>query len=413
MSARYGLLGEKLGHSFSPEIHRELGGYGYTLMEVRPEDLPSFFAERDFDAINVTIPYKETVLPWMDSVSEAAGKIGCVNTVVKDASGALHGFNTDYYGFTQMVRKSRITVSGRKCLVLGSGGASKTVRTVLRDLGASEIVTISRNGPDNYENIARHADARVIVNATPVGMYPRNGVSPVDLACFPALEGVLDLIYNPARTALLLAAEERGIPHLNGLYMLVAQAKQASELFRDIRIDDGEIDRIAALISNETADIVLIGMPGSGKTTVGRLLAEREKRPFMDTDSLIEERTGCTCGEYLRAHGEDAFRRLETEALRQACMHTGCVIATGGGVVTRPENRDIMRQNGVIFHLERPLEMLSDSGDRPLSATPEKLAALLKVRAPLYEAMRDYVIRNLDMEETVREIGQRMKTNWR
>ena len=412
MSALFGLLGEKLGHSFSPQIHRELGGYEYALMEIRREDLPAFFAARDFKAINVTIPYKEAVLPWMDSLSEAAEKIGSVNTVVKDDDGALHGFNTDYYGFTQMVYRSRIAISGRKCLVLGSGGASKTVRTVLGDLGAEKIVTISRSGPDNYENIERHADAQVIVNATPVGMYPHNGVSPVELSCFPRLEGVLDLIYNPAKTVLLLEAEARGIPNLNGLYMLAAQAKQASELFQNIRIDDREIGRVNALISAQTANIVLIGMPGSGKTTVGRLVSEACGRPFIDTDSMIEERAGCTCGDYLRGRGEEAFRRLETEVLREAGRHTGCVIATGGGVVTRPENWNILRQNGVIFHLERPLEKLSRSGDRPLSFTPEKLQELWKARASLYENLRDYVVPNMGEEEAAREIGRLMKTNW-
>ena len=412
MSARYGLLGEKLGHSFSPQIHRELGGYAYTLMEVRREDLPDFFARRDFDAINVTIPYKETVLPWMDTLSESARKIGSVNTVVRDQEGKLHGYNTDYYGFEQMVHRSGIGVHGRKCLVLGSGGASKTVCTVLKDLGASEIVIISRSGKDNYENISRRADARVIVNATPVGMFPHNGISPVDLDGFPHLEGVLDLIYNPARTALLLAAEARGIPCLNGLYMLAAQAKQASELFRDTVIDEKEIARITAVISEQTANIVLIGMPGCGKTTVGKLLSEHGGRPFLDTDSMIEERAGCTCGDYLRANGEEAFRKLETEVLKDACKRTGCVISTGGGVVTRKENLGILRQNGVIFHLDRPLEVLSRSGDRPLSDTPEKLVELYKARAPMYAGMRDAVVLNEDAEKTAREIECLLRAHW-
>jgi len=411
MSARYGLLGEKLGHSFSPQIHRELGGYEYALMEVAREDLSAFFGTRDFEAINVTIPYKQAVLPWMDSLSEAARKIGCVNTVVKDASGALHGFNTDYYGFTQMVHRSCIAVAGRKCLVLGSGGASRTVCTVLRDLGAAEIVVISRRGPDNYENIARHADARVIVNATPVGMFPHNGVAPVSLSAFPRLDGVLDLIYNPARTALLLQAEARGIPCLNGLYMLTAQAKQASELFRGKQIDDGEISRITALISAQTANIVLIGLPGCGKTTVGRLLAERSGRPFIDTDRLVKERAGCTCGDYLRTHGEEAFRQLEAEALREAGMRTGCVIAAGG-MLTEPENRDILRQNGIIFHLDRPPEALSQSGGRPLSASPEMRMALRKTQAASYAAMRDYSVRNEDAETAAREIERLLEIHW-
>ena len=404
MTARYGLLGEKLGHSFSPQIHRELGGYDYALMEVAREALPAFFAARDFSAINVTIPYKQAVLPWLNSVSEAAQRIGAVNTIVKAADGGLHGYNTDYYGFTMMARRSGVPISGRKCLVLGSGGASKTVCVCLADMGAAEVTVISRSGPDNYENISRHADAQIIVNATPVGMYPNNGQSPVDLNGFPHLEGVLDLIYNPARTALLLQAEALGIPHLNGLYMLAAQAKQASELFRGTRIADSEIDRITALIAAQTANIVLIGMPGSGKTTVGSLLAAQMGRPFLDTDRMIEAQAGASCGDYLRSHGEDAFRKLETEVLRQACKRSGCVIATGGGVVTRPENRDIMRQNGKIFHLMRPLSALSQEGDRPLSATPEKLRALWEARAPLYAGMRDAAIQNDGIKSAAREI---------
>ena len=412
MMKRYGLLGEKLGHSFSPQIHRELGGYDYSLMEVSRGDLPAFFAARDFSAINVTIPYKQAVMPWLDSLSESAQKIGSVNTIVQDACGALHGYNTDYYGFMQMARRSGIPISGRKCLVLGSGGASRTVCEGLKALKAAAVIVISRSGPDNYGNIANHADAQVIVNATPVGMYPHNGLSPVDLAIFPKLEGVLDLIYNPARTALLLQAQALGIPCMNGLYMLVAQAKQASELFRNIPIDHSEIDRITGLIAAQTANIVLIGMPGCGKTTVGKQLSARSGRPFVDTDSLVEENAGCTCGDYLRTHGEEAFRRLETQALRQASIRTGCVIATGGGAVTRPENRDILRQNGVIFHLERPLEALAQNGDRPLSSTPEKLRALWEVRGPLYAAMRDYAVQNESAEKTALEIEGLLQAHW-
>ena len=404
----YGLLGEKLGHSFSPQIHRALGGYDYRLLEVAPEDLPGFMERRDFTAINVTIPYKQAVLPWMDTVSETARRIGCVNTVVQDSQGRLHGYNTDASGFLWMVNRSGIRIGGKKCLVLGSGGASKTVCACLRDLAAREVTVISRHGADNYENIARHADAQVIVNATPVGMYPQNGQSPVELSLFPQLEGVLDLIYNPARTALLLQAEKRGIPCLNGLWMLVAQAKRASELFLNATLDDGEISRITRLIASQTANIVLIGMPGCGKTTVGRLLASMTGRRFADTDGLIEEAAGCSCGDLLRARGEAAFRALETEALSRVCRESGLVIATGGGAVTRPENRDILRQNGVVFHLERPLDALSTAGDRPLSASPERLKQLWLERAPMYAAFRDAAVANADAQTAAREILQRM-----
>ncbi len=412
MMEKYGLVGEKLGHSFSPQIHKALGGYDYALWEVSPEDLPAFFSAREFTALNVTIPYKQAVLPWLDSVSPAARRIGCVNTVVKDGAGRLHGYNTDYYGFIQMARRAGVDPRGKKCLVLGSGGASRTVRACLADMGAAQVVVISRSGPDNYETIGKHADAAVIVNATPVGMYPGNGLSPVDLDVFPRLEGVLDLIYNPARTALLLRAGERNIRRLNGLYMLAAQAKQASELFRGVRIDDGEIARVAGLIAAQTANIVLIGMPGSGKSTVGRLLAEALGRPLIDTDSLIEEKTGCACGEYLRRRGEDAFRALETRAVRQAGMQTGCVVATGGGAVTRRENFDALRQNGVIFHLDRPTDTLSRAGDRPLSATPETLSRLARERAPMYEALRDYAVAGRDAQDAAARIMALFKAHW-
>ena len=410
--AEFGLLGEKLGHSFSPRIHQALGGYAYALMEVDREALPAFMEKRDFRAVNVTIPYKQAVIPWLDTLSDTARRIGSVNTVVRDKSGALHGYNTDYYGFIQMTRRAGIDVSGRKCLVLGSGGASRTVQVCLRDLGAAEVRVISRSGPDSYESIGLHADARIIVNATPVGMYPGNGQSPVDLSLFPGLEGVLDLIYNPAKTALLLQAEKRGVPCMNGLFMLVAQAKQASELFRDTQIDDAEIGRVARSLARDTANIALIGMPGCGKTTVGGLLAQAMGRRLLDTDAMIEEKAGCSCGDYLRRHGENAFRALETEILRQAGGQTGCVIATGGGAVTRGENADPLRQNSVVFHLEMPLSALSRNGDRPLSAAPEALERLWALREPLYRAFRDYALTNEDAQKAAGLIRRQFEKHW-
>ena len=405
---KYGLLGERLGHSFSPEIHRLLGGYDYSLLEVPREALGDFLARRPFDGINVTIPYKQAVIPYLDGLSDIARRIGSVNTVIRAADGRLLGENTDYSGFLQMVRHAGIEVKNRKCLVLGSGGASRTVCVCLEDLGAAEVRVISRSGPDHYGNLERHADARVIVNATPVGMYPGNGQAPVRLSAFPALEGVLDLIYNPARTALLLEAERRGIPCANGLYMLVSQARQAAEIFLGKTIPEEETRRVVGQLAWQTANIVLIGMPGCGKTTVGKLLAKRLNRPLVDTDALVEEKTaGLSCGEYLRRYGEAAFRQLETAAIREAGKRTGAVIATGGGAVTRPENLDALRQNGVIFHLDRPVEQLSRRGDRPLSATEEALRQLFARRAPMYAAFRDERIDNTRAEDAVREIGQR------
>jgi shikimate dehydrogenase len=385
---RFGLLGRKLGHSFSPRIHRELGEYPYELMEREAEELPRFLEERDFRGINVTIPWKQAVMPFLDGISERAKRIGAVNTIVKDDEGRLTGYNTDWDGFMALMDGIGFQPEGKKCLVLGSGGASKTVTACLEARGAGEIRIISRKGPDDYEHLDRHRDAAFIVNATPVGMYPENGTSPVELRRFPALEGVADLIYNPGRTALLLQAERLGIPHVNGLRMLVAQAKRASELFRGVTIPESETDRITALLEREMTNIVLIGMPGSGKSSVGRILAEKTGRPFVDTDEMIEMRTGKSCEAYILERGEAAFRRVESEVIREAGKRTGCILATGGGAVTRPENRDPLRQNGRLFHLDRPLEAL-DRKNRPLSATAEQAAQRYRERLPMYESWRD------------------------
>ena len=401
MRERFGLLGERLGHSFSPRLHALLGGYEYGLTELPPTALRAFFARRDFRGINVTIPYKQAVIPYLDTLSDTARRTGSVNTVVQDSRGQLHGYNTDYDGFVQTVRRLGWPVTGCKCLVLGSGGAGKTACAALRDLGAGEVVTISRGGADNYRTLSRHGDAALLVNATPVGMYPRNGEAPLDLTALPGLAGVIDLIYNPARTALLLQAERMGIPAVNGLYMLCAQARRAAELFTGRMIPAAEIDRAAYILARETYNIALIGMPGSGKTTLGRLLARRMGRPFIDTDALVEQRTGGrSCAAFLRQEGEAAFRRLETEAVREAGMRTGAVIATGGGTVTRAENLAPLRQNGCIFERFRPLDQLGVR-ERPLSDTPEKAAALYARRGPLYAAWRDAVITGETVEEAI------------
>ncbi len=402
---RYGLLGEKLGHSYSALIHGLFGGYSYELYPMPREAVPGFIERREFRAINVTIPYKELVMPYLDTISDNARAIGSVNTIVKDAQGALHGFNTDKYGFEQLLKRSGIAVSGRKCLVLGSGGSSKTVRVVLREQGAREVRIISRTGEDNYSNLERNADAQVIVNTTPVGMYPNTGVAPLELSRFPQLEGVLDLIYNPARTQLLLDAERLGVRCANGLHMLVAQAKLASELFRDVQLDDGIIDRVRARIERDTHNIVLIGMPGSGKTTLGERLAQRLGRQLIDTDESVMAITGGRdAASIIRNEGEAEFRRIETCAVREAGMRSGCVIATGGGVVTQRANRDPLRQNSVIFFVDRPLEQLELSDTRPLSMTRAQNEALYAHRRPLYEELCDYAVRNIEIDTAVNDI---------
>ena len=400
---RCGLIGERLGHSFSPAIHGMLSDYEYKLYELSPEQVGPFLEAKAYDGLNVTIPYKKTVIPYCDELTDAARSIGSVNTIVKRPDGTLLGHNTDYDGFLWLLKNAGAKVEGKKAVVLGTGGASVTVQAALRDLGAAQVVVVSRSGGDNYENIARHADAKILVNATPVGMYPKTGVSPVDLDVFTALEGVFDVIYNPAKTRLLLEAEKRGIPCANGLGMLVAQAKAAAERFTGKLIDDEKVYTIRAELQRSTRNILLIGMPGSGKSTVGAALAEKLGRRLVDADALIVEKAGCTIPEIFEKDGEEGFRRIEHEVLCEISKESGLVIATGGGVVTRPENMDPMRQNSLIVWLLRDLNKLPRDG-RPLSQK-NPLAEMFKVREPLYRAAADCIAdNNGSLEDTVNQI---------
>ena len=387
-----GLLGEKLGHSYSPELHAFFGDYDYDLFEVPPEDLGSFLKTQDFQGLNVTIPYKTTLHDLCDNLTEAARSIGSVNTVVKKPGGFLLGDNTDAAGFEGMVWKSRVRVLGRKCLVLGSGGASLAVQYVLRKLGAGEIVVISRSGPDNYENLDKHADAEVIVNTTPVGMYPNTAATPVDLRDFPRCEGVLDVIYNPARTALIQQAEVLGIPCLGGLYMLVEQARCASQVFTGRPLPAIRSKEAYSTLSSRKENRILVGMPGSGKSTVGRALAKLLDRPFVDCDQELEKVLGMSAGDYILKVGEEAFRAQETAVLAQLGKLSGLVIATGGGCVTRPENYPLLHQNGVIFFLERELSKLPKKG-RPLSLRGN-LQDMYTIRLPMYRRFADIIVPN-------------------
>ena len=383
-----GLIGRTLAHSFSPQIHALLADYEYKLFELEPDDVGTFLQNGSFDATNVTIPYKKTVMPFLSEISEEAQKIGSVNTITRTEKG-LRGDNTDYFGFSYMLQKSGIEVRSKKCLVLGSGGASVTVCAVLRDMGA-EVLVISRSGENNYENLDRHGDADVIVNTTPVGMYPNTGVSPVDLSQFKQLSGVLDLIYNPARTQLLLDAQKRGIPCINGLSMLCAQAKKACELFLSTKIDNSEIDRITAKIAEDSENIILIGMPGCGKSTAGKALAEQTGRPFVDTDEVIAEKAGMSIPEIFAKYGEDYFRTLEHEAVCECAKKSGLVIATGGGVVKTNKSYNALHQNGRVIWLQRSIELLATDG-RPLSQQNGVLK-LYEERKPLYEYFCDAAV---------------------
>lgn len=388
---KYGLLGAHLEYSYSPEIHSKFGDYQYDLIEIPEEKLKDVVNSPEYDGFNVTIPYKRSVITLCDEVSSEALRIGAVNTIVKE-NGLKKGYNTDYFGFCYMLKRNNIELKGKKCMVLGNGGASAMVQTVMRDQGASEIVVVSRHGEDNYDNLDRHFDSEIIVNATPVGMYPNNGVSLVNVDDFPNLSGAVDLIYNPNKTKFILDATTRGIPACGGLSMLVAQAEKSSELFQHRVIDDEEIDAAIYDIRSELLNVVLIGMPGAGKTFLGRRIAEREHRKFIDLDDLIVEREGMSIPEIFRTKGEDYFRNVETEVLRETCKMSGVVIACGGGIVKRKQNYNLAKQNSRIIWVKRDLDKLDTEG-RPISQT-KSVEEIYEARKDLYEAWSDYFIDN-------------------
>ena len=388
---RCGLLGEHLGHSYSPQIHALLGDYSYALFEIAPEELEVFLKSGSFDALNVTIPYKKSVIPFCSELSETARRMGSVNTLLRRADGTLYGDNTDYDGFSWLLARNGGIRPGEKALVFGTGGASLTVQEVLRACRA-KVVALSRHGENSYDTLPLHSDAVLAVNATPVGMYPNNGQRLVDLSLLPNLRCVLDLIYNPARTQLLLDAQARSIRAENGLSMLVAQAKRAAELFTDKKIPDSRCEEILCKLSSQMQNIILIGMPGCGKSTVGKLLAQELGRPFVDADAEIEKAVGCDIPTFFSEYGEAAFRAQETKVLSQLGKRSGCVIATGGGCVTRPENAPLLHQNGTILWLRRKLSSLPTDG-RPISqSTP--MQELYAQRKVLYESFCDRIVQN-------------------
>ena len=399
----YGLLGEHLPHSFSPQIHNALGNKDYILFEIAPENLDAFMKDHNFKGINVTIPYKKAVIPYLDVVSPEAQKIGAVNTIkVKD--GKLYGDNTDYFGFKYMVEKSEISVKDKKALVLGSGGASLTVQAVLHDMGASEVVVVSRNGDNNYVNMyIKHTDAQIIVNTTPVGMYPDNLNTLVDLDRFSNLSGVLDVVYNPLKTRLILDAEQRNIPSSAGLSMLVAQAKKAHEIFFDTIIDNEVCEKIEYSLVLQMCNIVLVGMAGCGKSTIGKYLAEKLHKQLVDTDEMIVNTENKPIPEIFAEKGEDYFRWCENVAVNIAGKEKSQIIATGGGVVTRPENYNSLKQNGIIIFINRDVQLLATDG-RPLSQM-HGVKTLYEKRMPLYRQFADIEV---DGNGTIDEVANRI-----
>ena len=405
---RCGLLGKTLGHSYSPQIHAQLGDYSYELFEKQPEELENFLRHGEFDALNVTIPYKKAVLPYCAVLSDAVKAIGSANTLVRQPDGTLFADNTDAFGFSCIADECGVDIAGKKALVFGSGGASVTAQYVLKERGARKVLMISRSGEHNYENLAEHADAEILVNTTPLGMYPNNGASPVDLTRFPRCEAVLDVVYNPARTALLLQAEALGIPHAGGLLMLVAQAKRASELFTGSAIADARIGEIYRALAVQMQNIVLVGMPGCGKSSVGTALAEQLSRPFVDADAEIEKAAGMPIPEFFRLYGEAAFRELESRVLADLGKRSGAVIATGGGAVLREENYAALHQNSTIVWLTRDLARLPIDG-RPVSQATS-LDALFAARKTRYERFADHIIDNNGApDETVRAILEALR----
>ena len=386
-----GLLGRKLAHSYSPQIHAMLGSYDYRLYEKEPEDLEGFLTDPGITALNVTIPYKKAVLPYCSRLTATAEKMGAVNTLVRQPDGSWLGHNTDYFGFKSTLARTDLQIQGKKALVLGSGGAAGTAVAVLSEMGAN-VVTVSRTGDNNYSNLHLHKDAALIVNATPVGMYPNTDAAPLSLAQFPALEAVVDMIYNPARTRLLLEAEQLGIPAVNGLWMLVAQAAESAQYFTGKPLDAGRIERVYEAMRTKMENIVLIGMPGCGKSTLARQLSCDLGMPAVDADAQIEALAGCTIPEIFARDGEDGFRRLETQVLQELGKRSGTIIATGGGCVTRQENYGALHANGRIFLLQRPLEQLPIHG-RPLSQA-NSVQTLWQEREPLYARFADHIIDN-------------------
>ncbi len=388
----YGLIGKSLKHSFSPYIHKSLWDADYKLCELDESEVVQLFKTKDFKGVNVTIPYKELALKICDEADENAKHIGCVNTVV-NKNGRLYGYNTDYRGMLYSLKRAGISLENKNVLILGSGATSKTAKAAAQNLNAASISVVSRNGALNYRNVYDLKDTEIIINTTPVGMYPDNGGTPLDINKFNKLSGVMDVVYNPLRTRLILAAQENGIKTADGLSMLTAQAVYAANIFSQKSFTESDIENQTEKLYKSRENIVLIGMPGSGKTSIAKLIAKKTGRDFFDTDSAIENEEGKSIPEIFKANGEEYFRRTEARITKEISKKNGCVISTGGGCILNNENLRDLRQNGRLFLIERDINLLATNG-RPLSEDLSSLRTLYNDRAHIYKAAADAIVEN-------------------
>lgn len=406
----YGCIGEHLTHSFSKEIHGLLTDYLYELKEIPMGSLDAFMEERDFKAINVTIPYKQDVIPHLKEIDQQAAMIGAVNTIV-NRNGDLYGYNTDFGGLDHLIRRTGIDLKGKKVLILGTGGTSNTAMAVAQSMGAASVYKVSRSakpGVLTYEDVKKdHLDAQVLINTTPRGMFSRECGMAIDPSLFPKLCGAVDAVYNPLRTAFIQKAQGMGVPAAGGLYMLVRQAVLASEIFLDTKYPEDATEKVYRKILNSKENIVLTGMPTSGKSTVGKLLAQKLGRQYLDIDVLIKEKTGYAPAEIIRSRGEPAFRDIESEVIRENALVNGTVISTGGGAVLRPENINALKMNGRIFFLDRPVEQLIPESNRPLASTRDAVLNLYRNRYATYISTADVVIPNDDTPEAAALLVER------
>ncbi len=391
---KFGCIGKKLTHSFSKEIHSRLADYEYELIELTEDDIEPFFYEKNFNAVNVTIPYKQAVIPYLDSLSDVAKRIGAVNTIV-NKNGKLYGYNTDYYGMKALIERIGIGLNGKKILILGTGGTSKTARVLTKDLGAAEILTVSRSKGEEFityeEVVKEHSDADVIINTTPSGMYPDCDSLPIDISVFGNLKGVIDAVYNPLCTNLVLNAKAKGIKAEGGLYMLVMQAVVAVEKFLDTEISKAVADSVFNDVLASKENVVLTGMPGSGKSTVAKLL-DIDGFSVVDTDEEVEKRCGCTIKELIKNKGEKYFRDIETDVIKDISSKSCQIISTGGGAVLRDENVHCLKRNGKLFFINADFARLLPTDSRPLSDTADKLRILYDERIDIYKSVCDVIV---------------------